>query len=30
MGTGEATATLTDGQIVTVDGDAGRVTAAAP
>ncbi|MET8001151.1 PEP/pyruvate-binding domain-containing protein [Nonomuraea glycinis] len=30
MGTGEATATLTDGQVVTVDGDAGRVTAAAP
>ncbi|MGN9781788.1 PEP/pyruvate-binding domain-containing protein [Nonomuraea sp. ZG12] len=30
MGTGEATATLTDGQLVTVDGDAGRVTAAAP
>jgi pyruvate,water dikinase len=30
MGTGEATATLTDGQMVTVDGDAGRVTAAAP
>jgi phosphohistidine swiveling domain-containing protein len=27
MGTGTATALLTDGQRVTVDGDAGRVTA---
>ncbi|WP_336204706.1 PEP/pyruvate-binding domain-containing protein [Nonomuraea sp. LPB2021202275-12-8] len=30
MGTGDGTSVLTDGRLVTVDGDAGRVTAAAP
>jgi hypothetical protein len=30
MGTGTGTSTLTDGQLVTVDGTRGRVTAAQP